>query len=52
MARSVAWRETGTLTTLTLVAESDAPCRFQLSRADLSYRLTYQGVLSHGGGTS
>jgi hypothetical protein len=25
------------------VAESDAPCRFQLSRADLSYRLTYQG---------
>ncbi len=31
------------LPTLTLVAESDAPCRFQLSRADLSYRLTYQG---------
>lgn len=36
-------RNLGTLTTLTLVAESDAPCRFQLSRADLSYRLTYQG---------
>ncbi|NJL49985.1 MAG: hypothetical protein HC929_24565 [Leptolyngbyaceae cyanobacterium SM2_5_2] len=28
---------------LTLVAESDAPCRFQLSQANLSYRLTYQG---------
>lgn len=35
------------LPTLQLAAESDAPCRFQITRSDLSYRISYQGFAPH-----